>query len=85
MARTFGARNVPKVSTDKADYTPGSTALLTAEGFARGATVEFSVQHVFTPGLDLVWGTLDDQLGNNSGLGHAPWSVTQSSQLSING
>lgn len=73
------------VFTDKADYAPGETALVTATNFALGSTVEFQVQHVTDPGADGLWGTLDDVLGNNSGSGHDPWKVTDGGAGDLDG
>jgi hypothetical protein len=47
--------------TDQSDYSPGSTADITATGFDPGSTIEFSVQ-VIDPGPDGVIGTADDTL-----------------------
>ncbi len=35
----------PKVSTDKADYAPGETAIITGSGFASGETVRLQITH----------------------------------------
>ncbi|MBK7954620.1 MAG: hypothetical protein IPK02_12065 [Candidatus Accumulibacter sp.] len=37
------------------------------------------------PGRDLIWGTTDDQLGNNTGQGHAPWSITDGGAGDLDG
>ena len=66
----------PSVSTDLLDYAPGSTAIITAENFIIGSTLEFQVLHVIEAGDDGVWGTLDDVLGDNSGAGHETWIIT---------
>ncbi len=50
----------PTVSTDLLDYAPGSTAIITASGFAPGTTVMFEVDHTS---------------GEDSGAGHTPWYV----------
>ncbi len=65
-----------KVKTNKSDYAPGSTATILAQGFTAGSTLEFHVQHVIDPGQDLMWGTIDDMLGNNTGSGHESWFIT---------
>src|SRR5262245_49718066 len=49
------------VTTDKLDYTPGSTALITATGYQVGEAVKFQVLH--TDGTP------------NTGNGHLPWTV----------
>ena len=49
------------VTTDFADYAPGSTAQITASDFAIGETIQFQVSHL--PDLD-------------GGGGHDPWQVT---------
>lgn len=49
------------VITDKLDYAPGETAIITADGFYPGSTIKFQVQHI-TAGLDGVFGTSDDGL-----------------------
>ncbi len=65
-----------KVKTNKSDYAPGSTATILAQGFTAGSTLEFRVQHVIDPGQDLMWGTIDDVLGDNTGSGHESWFIT---------
>ena len=76
---------VPSVSTDFLDYAPGSIVTITASDFQPGATVEFLVVHVTAPGADGAWGTPDDQLGDNSGLGHLPWRVVDGGIGDIDG
>lgn len=66
----------PIVTSDLKDYAPGSTATVTASGFAPGSTVEFQVEHATGPGADNVWGTPDDVLDTDTGEGHDPWYVT---------
>ncbi len=63
------------VKTDYGDYAPGSTALINASGFAAGSKVTFRVQHVDGPGLDGVYGTIDDVIAVSGGAGHDPWDV----------
>jgi len=67
LLETLEARTTPTASvfTDLPDYMPGDTALITAQDFAPGSTVEFQVLHVN---------------GNNGGQGHLPWRVTDGSQ-----
>ncbi|UQB76975.1 hypothetical protein KI429_17040 [Pseudomonas shirazica] len=60
----------PTVTTDQSDYSPGSTAIVTASGFAAGSTVAFEVDHVTDAGADKLWGTPDDVLATSSGEGH---------------
>ncbi|CAI8877887.1 Flagellar hook-length control protein FliK [Pseudomonas sp. IT-196MI5] len=67
---------IPTVTTDLGDYAPGSTAIITASGFAAGSTVTLEVDHAVGAGADGVWGTSDDVLNTNMGAGHEPWSVT---------
>ena len=75
------------VFTDKPDYNPGQTALITADGFYPGSDIKFQVQHI-TAGLDGVFGVNpltgidDDQLGNNTGSGHATWTVADGDEIS---
>ncbi|WP_223532865.1 DUF5801 repeats-in-toxin domain-containing protein [Pseudomonas sp. BF-R-30] len=67
---------IPTVATNLEDYAPGSTAIITASGFAAGSTVTLEVDHAIGAGADSVWGTSDDVLDTNTGEGHEPWSVT---------
>ncbi|MBI3908729.1 MAG: hypothetical protein HY309_25685, partial [Pseudomonas fluorescens] len=67
---------IPTVTTNLKDYAPGSTAIITASGFAAGSTVTLEVDHAIGAGADGVWGTSDDVLDTNTGAGHEPWSVT---------
>ena len=73
------------VTTDQLDYPPGSTARISATGLAAGATAEFQVQHVIGVGTDGIWGTLDDTVGDNSGLGHLPWQVVDGGAGDLDG
>ncbi|WP_371229178.1 DUF5801 repeats-in-toxin domain-containing protein [Pseudomonas sp. QE6] len=73
------------VSTDQQDYAPGSTATITASGFAAGSTVTFQVQHVTDAGPDGIWGTPDDVIEITSGAGHDPWSVTDGGPGDLDG
>jgi hypothetical protein len=69
----------PTVSTDLLDYSPGDTAVITAEDFIVGSTIEFQVLHVLDPGEDGIYGTSDDIIDeetNASGDGHETWTVT---------
>ena len=50
----------PTVTTDLADYQPGSTAIITASNFIVGSTISFQVSHVLDSGSDGQYGTLDD-------------------------
>ncbi len=63
------------VTTDLADYAPASTVFISASGFAAGSKVTFRVQHVNGPGVDGVYGTLDDDVEILGGEGHDPWDV----------
>ncbi|MDE2387899.1 MAG: hypothetical protein KGN35_02265, partial [Betaproteobacteria bacterium] len=77
------------VFTDKPDYNPGQTALITADGFLPGSEIKFQVQHI-TAGLDGVFGENpltginDDQLSNknDTGSGHTPWTATDGDEVS---
>ncbi|WP_207886450.1 DUF5801 repeats-in-toxin domain-containing protein [Pseudomonas sp. 30_B] len=73
------------VSTDQQDYAPGSTATITASGFAAGSTVTFQVQHVTDAGPDGIWGTPDDVIEITTGAGHDPWSVTDGGPGDLDG
>ena len=73
------------VSTDQQDYAPGSTASITANGFAAGSTVMFQVRHATSAGPDGTWGTPDDVLDGNAGAGHAPWYVTDGGAGDLDG
>ncbi|WP_343572926.1 DUF5801 repeats-in-toxin domain-containing protein [Pseudomonas sp.] len=73
------------VSTDQQDYAPGSTATITASGFAAGSTITFQVQHVTDAGPDGIWGTPDDVIEITSGAGHDPWSVTDGGPGDLDG
>ncbi|MCJ1884351.1 hypothetical protein LNN38_05760 [Pseudomonas sp. LA21] len=73
------------VSTDQQDYAPGSTATITATGFAAGSTVTFQVQHVTDAGPDGIWGTPDDVIEITTGAGHDPWSVTDGGPGDLDG
>lgn len=73
------------VFTDKLDYSPGSIANITAADFTPGSTVEFLVQHVQDAGADGIWGTTDDVLGNNTGVGHTPWLITDGGMGDLDG
>ncbi|MBA6111257.1 hypothetical protein H4C48_12925 [Pseudomonas asiatica] len=75
----------PTVTTDQSDYSPGSTAIVTASGFAAGSTVAFEVDHVTDAGADKLWGTPDDVLATSSGEGHTPWYVTDGGAGDLDG
>ncbi|WP_223545434.1 DUF5801 repeats-in-toxin domain-containing protein [Pseudomonas sp. A-B-19] len=76
---------IPTVTTDLKDYAPGSTAIITASGFAAGSTVTLEVDHAVGAGADGVWGTSDDVLNTNMGAGHEPWSVTDGGAGDLDG
>ena len=76
---------IPTVTTDLDDYAPGSTAIITASGFAAGSTVTLEVDHAVGAGADGVWGTSDDVLDTNTGAGHEPWSVTDGGAGDLDG
>ena len=75
----------PTVSTDLSDYSPGSTATITANGFSAGSTVAFEVDHATDAGADNLWGTPDDVLATDSGEGHTPWYVTDGGAGDLDG
>ncbi|MBR1126690.1 SdrD B-like domain-containing protein [Bradyrhizobium iriomotense] len=72
------------VSTNLADYSPGSTALITATNVTLGGAVQFSVLHSSGPGLDGVWGTLDDDMGTPLS-GSTPWIVVDGGAGDLDG
>ena len=76
---------IPTVTTNLKDYAPGSTAIITASGFAAGSTVTLEVDHAVGAGADGVWGTSDDVLDTNTGAGHEPWSVTDGGAGDLDG
>ncbi|MEN5199805.1 DUF5801 repeats-in-toxin domain-containing protein, partial [Pseudomonas wadenswilerensis] len=78
-------QQTPTVTTDQADYAPGSTAIITASGFAAGSTVALEVEHATGPGADNLWGTPDDVLNTNTGEGHEPWYVTDGGAGDLDG
>jgi hypothetical protein len=61
-SRTLMSSGPTTLSTDKPDYAPGTTAIISGTGFQVGETVQLQVLH--TDGLP------------NSGPDHAPWDVT---------
>ncbi len=75
----------PTVTTDLSDYAPGSTAIITASGFAAGSTVALEVEHATGAGADGVWGTPDDVLDTDTGEGHEPWYVTDGGAGDLDG
>jgi hypothetical protein len=77
--------NTPTVTTDLSDYAPGSTATITAGGFAAGSTVKLEVEHATGAGADNVWGTPDDVLDTDTGEGHEPWYVTDGGAGDLDG
>ncbi len=79
------ALTAPTVTTDLKDYAPGSTAVITASGFAAGSTVKLEVDHVTDAGADSVWGTPDDVLKTDTGEGHDPWYVTDGGTGDLDG
>ncbi len=64
------------VTTDKLDYGPGETAIITATGFAVGETVEFQVNHINPETGEL------EILG---GFGHQPWQITDGEVNDLDG
>ncbi|MBI4205803.1 MAG: hypothetical protein HY527_12320 [Betaproteobacteria bacterium] len=73
-----GSSSPLTVETDKSDYAPGETAIITATDVTVGGTVEFQVSHL-SAGEDGVLLTSDDVVDdemNASGSGHESWLVT---------
>jgi CheY-like chemotaxis protein len=68
------------VKTDKNDYAPGETAVITGTGFQAGEVVTLQVVH--TEGAEEV---IDDQHTHieTEGEGHEPWDVTADASGSI--
>lgn len=85
MARDYTGNDDLIVTTDKGDYAPGETAIITAAGLAAGATVEFQVQHVDGAGADATWGTADDSPVDLGGAGHDSWSVVDGGAGDLDG
>src|SRR5437016_2854950 len=56
------------VTTDEADYAPGSTAYITGSGFLAGETVQLQVLHTTTPNDDA------------TSPAHQPWQVSADTQ-----
>ncbi|PZW92133.1 hypothetical protein DFS28_112145 [Pseudomonas sp. 478] len=75
----------PTVTTNLSDYAPGSTATITASGFAAGSTVKLDVEHATGAGADNLWGTPDDVLDTDTGEGHEPWYVTDGGAGDLDG
>src|SRR5438067_1908052 len=71
------------ITTDQADYAPGSTATFTATAALAG-TVEFSVAHV-DAGADGIIGTADDALVHDLSGTTAPWTVTDGAAGDLDG
>jgi hypothetical protein len=75
----------PTVTTNLSDYAPGSTATITASGFAAGSTVKLEVEHATGAGADNLWGTPDDVLDTDTGEGHESWYVTDGGAGDLDG
>lgn len=72
------------VTTDKADYQPGETAVFSASNVEVGATAAFSVAHVNT-GADGIYGTEDDLYTYDlTGTG-ITWTVTDGGEGDADG
>ncbi len=63
--------DLPSVTTDKDDYPPGSTAIITGTDFQPGETIELQVLHT-------------DDIPNTGG-GHDPWLVTDGGKDDLDG
>src|SRR5947209_6868705 len=61
------------VTTDKADYAPGSTVYITGSGFQPGETVQCQVLHA------------DGSFDNTTSGAHAPWYVTDGGDGDLDG
>ena len=64
-----------EVTTDKLDYAPAETALISASNFQVGETVEFEVDHI----------NADGQVVELGGQGHDPWQVTDGGPNDLDG
>lgn len=64
-------KDLATVTTDKDDYPPGATAIITGENFELGETIELQVLH--TDGIP------------NTGDGHKPWQITDGGQGDLDG
>ncbi|WP_038074617.1 DUF11 domain-containing protein, partial [Thioclava pacifica] len=73
------------VSSDQDDYSPGSTAIITAEGVEEGGSVTFEVDHVTDPGPDGIYGTADDTTVDLGGDGHDSWTVVDGGEGDLDG
>src|SRR5437016_3726350 len=62
LLSAFSAVGQATVSTDKSDYPPGSTAIITGRGFQPGEAVQCQVLRI--------------DINENSGPEHDPWQVT---------
>jgi hypothetical protein len=63
---------VPSLKTDLSDYTPDSTATITASGFAAGGTITFEADVYASDGsiVDrVVWTAIDDATTDPTGSG----------------
>ena len=76
MANLFfaGATFAQTITTDQADYAPGSTATITGSGFQAGEIVTLQVLHVDANG---------DNLSSPTGA-HAPWTVEADANGEVN-
>jgi hypothetical protein len=72
------------ITTDQADYSPGSTATFTASNVAVGDAVQFSVAHL-DPGPDGSVGTADDRLTHDLTGTTQPWTVTDGGTGDLDG
>ncbi len=73
------------VTSDKDDYSPGSTATLTVTGLEIGGTVSFKVEHVSDAGTDGIYGTEDDIIEDLGGGGHESWVVVDGGEGDLDG
>jgi hypothetical protein len=63
LTNTAFAQSAASVATDKADYPPGGTVVITGAGWAAGEPVRLQVLH-------------DREVGDNELSGaHAPWEI----------
>ena len=74
----LGFVSAQKVTTDKLDYPPGSTAIITGTGFQAGETITLLVEHVggepvgTDPQYHQPWTIVADSLGNIGSSWYVP-------------
>ncbi|WP_335949922.1 hypothetical protein [Salipiger bermudensis] len=83
-ADLFGSTEF-SVTTDKADYAPGETAIITASGVDVGGSLTFEVDHISDPGPDGIYGTSDDITTDLGGSGHESWTIVDGGEGDLDG